>query len=68
MTTKTILANFENENAILLTNNQEKIFIPKNILPKNCKENDTIWLNIINNHNENNEFAKDVLNEILEID
>ena len=67
MTIKAIIKKIENENAIIITDNQEKIIWPKNKLPEKSKENDVVWLNIVNSCNEKNQFAQDVLNEVLTI-
>lgn len=62
---------FENEKAILKTENNEIIVWPKNKLPKNSKEGSIIAFSIADSNdqkNNNKQLAKNILNEILNTD
>lgn len=65
MTIKATIKKIEENNAIIITENQEKIIWPKTKLPAESKINDIVWLNIVNNQNKNDAFAQDILNEVL---
>ncbi|MCD4761805.1 DUF3006 domain-containing protein [bacterium] len=62
---------FENEKAILKTEDSEIIVWPKNKLPKDSNEGSVIAFNISNSNDKksnNKQLAKDILNEILNTD
>lgn len=59
---------FENDKAILKTEDGDTSIWPKNKLPKNLKEGDIIRFTISDNNetsNDKKELAKNILNEIL---
>lgn len=61
----------EESNAVLKTNDNKTIIWPKNKLPDDIKEGQTLVFTIsTNNDNEDNsrQIAKDILNEILNSD
>jgi hypothetical protein len=60
---------FENDKAILITQEGESILWPKNKLPNGLKEGSLIYFNIFNDEEgfkNKNQAAKDILNEILD--
>lgn len=60
---------FENDKAILITQEGESILWPKNKLPNGLKEGALVYFNIFNDEEgfkNKNQAAKDILNEILD--
>jgi hypothetical protein len=61
---------FEEENAVLLTENGEIIVWPKNKLPEGAVEGVILKFSILRNEEEEKEkreIAKEILNEIMDI-
>lgn len=53
------------ESQVTIEINEETIVIPKNLLPENCSEGDTVTISFQKNHEGSQAFAKQILNEIL---
>ncbi len=71
MTIKLTIDRFENDKAILKTEDRSTIIWPKNQLPENIHEGMVLVFNITNDaEDEKNkkQLAKDILNEILDVD
>ena len=68
METKLTLDRIEEGQAVLLTDEQEKIYIPVRLLPSEAKEGNIYYINIDNKPEEAKDAknqAKAILNEIL---
>jgi hypothetical protein len=71
MVLKIIIDRFEGEKAVLKTENNENIIWPKNQLPKNSKEGESLLFIITNSKEEgesSKQLAKNIINEILNTD
>jgi len=69
MLIKLTIDRYENDKAVLLTNDGEKIIWPKKKLPENIKEGSKMLFIIADNKKEeefSKKLAKDILNEILD--
>jgi Mor family transcriptional regulator len=63
-----IIDRFEEDKAILITDDNQTIVWPKNKLPAGLKEGSALTLAIVNDKirsEESQKLAKDILNEIL---
>lgn len=63
-----IIDRFEQNQAVLKTNDNETIIWPKNKLPRDIKEGGVLIFNINTNaevENDKRELARNILNEIL---
>ena len=70
MDIKFTLDRFEGDYAILISKDN-KVNWPKNLLPENLKEGESLYFNIENNEvatKNKKEKAKDLLNEILDVE
>ena len=62
---------FENDKAILLSDDNDTIIWPRGKLPKDAKEGSLIAFSLNDDQTkakESKELAKDILNEILDVD
>ncbi len=70
MTIKLTIDRFENDKAILKTEDRSTIIWPKNQLPADSHEGMVLIFNIIDDaqaEKDKKELAKDILNEILDV-
>ena len=70
MNIKLTIDRFENDKAILKTEDRSTIIWPKNQLPENIHEGMVLIFNIVNDakaEKDKKELAKDILNEILDV-
>ncbi len=71
MTIKLTIDRFENDKAILKTENGSTIIWPKDKLPENIHEGMVLIFNIIDDaqaEKDKKQLAKEILNEILDTD
>ena len=69
MNIKLTIDRFENDKAILKTEDRSTIIWPKNQLPENIHEGMVLVFNIVNDakaEKDKKELAKEILNEILD--
>lgn len=65
---KFTLDRIDGDKAVLISNKDGKIVVPKKMLPKDLKEGDNIVAQFLSEENystEKNKKAKEILNEIL---
>ena len=70
MTIKLTIDRFENDKAILKTEDRSTIIWPKNQLPANSHEGMVLVFNIIDDlqaEKDKKQLAKEILNEILDV-
>lgn len=65
---KATIDRFEGNTAVLSLEDGQKIYFPKNKLPKNTKQGSVLWLSIFGDKEaelHQRKLAKEILNEIL---